>query len=454
MTWASDGAACPGPSGAPRRERSLVDGVRRGVVDGPLSAPDDLRVAGVRLQLEPAASVARDPEPARARTAAEPALPSSAPEGKSLFVKVTRAVTPAGFGAASASCTASASGFAGGASDVPEPAAPPLRRCPRSRSRPRQREPSRGFDPTRCGAASHPEPRPGCCWRACVKPRLSPRLHQATAWSAAFFGVVEAPLPRRELRLGDMVSRGGSTRTCFGASDSRPGAAAADSGRRRAKRRRRGIVPVSASATSGDVLRLAPGSGSTRAPGLRLGLGLGDRHRLRLRLGNRRWLWLWLWLRLGHRHGLRLGLGLDNGLGLGRIERRRFLLGCGSTSAPPPTTSSSSASAAMTLAPRVPGGSWPTVPSRRPRRPRRRAPRPPPADRGPARATARRSSADLHPEPGRRPAAEPALESVSRAPAAAAQTRRTAPPPESASRHGVRARRPTRREGRAMPHRP
>ena len=47
------------PLGSARRQRRRVDGVRRGVVDGHRRrAPDDLRVAGVRLQLEPAAPVA------------------------------------------------------------------------------------------------------------------------------------------------------------------------------------------------------------------------------------------------------------------------------------------------------------------------------------------------------------------------------------------------------------
>ena len=50
---------------------------------------------------------------------AEPAWPTSAPEGKSLFVKVIRAVTPSGFAAASESCAACASGFAGGVAPPP-----------------------------------------------------------------------------------------------------------------------------------------------------------------------------------------------------------------------------------------------------------------------------------------------------------------------------------------------
>ena len=53
---------------------------------------------------------------------AEPALPSNAPDGKSLFVNFTRAVMPAGAGAASASLIALSSGFAGGTGPPPRAA--------------------------------------------------------------------------------------------------------------------------------------------------------------------------------------------------------------------------------------------------------------------------------------------------------------------------------------------
>ena len=64
------------------------------------------------------------PRAARSRRTSAPSrpAPTSAPEGKSLFVKVIRAVTPSGFAAASESCAACASGFGGGV-DPP----PPLR---------------------------------------------------------------------------------------------------------------------------------------------------------------------------------------------------------------------------------------------------------------------------------------------------------------------------------------
>ena len=49
------------------RQGRLVDGVGGGVVDGSRSrAPDDLRVAEVRLQLDPPMTVARQPQPPRA----------------------------------------------------------------------------------------------------------------------------------------------------------------------------------------------------------------------------------------------------------------------------------------------------------------------------------------------------------------------------------------------------
>ena len=54
---------------------------------------------------------------------AEPAWPVSAPEGNNLFVKETRAVTPAGSAAPSASWIASASGFGGGVEPLPPRAA-------------------------------------------------------------------------------------------------------------------------------------------------------------------------------------------------------------------------------------------------------------------------------------------------------------------------------------------
>ena len=72
----------------------------------------------------PPAAVVRQPEPAEPPDiSAEPALPSSAPDGKSLFVKVMRAVTPSRAAPASASWIASASGFGGGVGPPPPLAA-------------------------------------------------------------------------------------------------------------------------------------------------------------------------------------------------------------------------------------------------------------------------------------------------------------------------------------------
>ena len=52
-----------------RRKRELVDRVRRRIVRGHLArVPHDLRITRIRLQLQPAAAVVRDPEaPGRAR---------------------------------------------------------------------------------------------------------------------------------------------------------------------------------------------------------------------------------------------------------------------------------------------------------------------------------------------------------------------------------------------------
>ncbi len=65
---------------------------------------------------------------------AEPTLPSSAPDGKSLFVNVTRAVIPAGSGAESASWIAWSSGFASGVGPPP-PAATAIAAAPPASTR-------------------------------------------------------------------------------------------------------------------------------------------------------------------------------------------------------------------------------------------------------------------------------------------------------------------------------
>jgi hypothetical protein len=60
---------------------------------------------------------------------AEPAAPSSEPDGKRLFVNLMRAVMPSGAGAASASWIASPSGFGSGVGPLP-PAATAMAALP------------------------------------------------------------------------------------------------------------------------------------------------------------------------------------------------------------------------------------------------------------------------------------------------------------------------------------
>src|SRR5436309_3470472 len=98
--------------------------------------------------IRPCPSFVIQRRPEAPERSADPALPKSALEGRRLFVKVTRAVTPAGCGAASASCSASASDFGGGAVLVPELAA-----AARARGWARPPEPGRA-DPHGAGARS------------------------------------------------------------------------------------------------------------------------------------------------------------------------------------------------------------------------------------------------------------------------------------------------------------
>ena len=64
--------------------------------------------------IRPRPSFVSQSRPEAPDISAEPVWPRSAPDGKRLFVNVTRAVTPSGVGAASASWIAWSSGFGGG----------------------------------------------------------------------------------------------------------------------------------------------------------------------------------------------------------------------------------------------------------------------------------------------------------------------------------------------------
>ena len=85
---------------------------------------------------------------------AEPALPSSAPEGKSLFVNVIRAVIPSGAGAARASWIACASGFGGGVGPLPPLAATAIAAPAAESDEQRRQTRTRRRESGVCGGAS------------------------------------------------------------------------------------------------------------------------------------------------------------------------------------------------------------------------------------------------------------------------------------------------------------